>query len=128
MLRRRGGSEAGAETLELVAGLPLLAMVAVLALQGVVLERQQVEVEADAREVGRAAVVCGQVLSAEARLRQVDPAASQRGATVQLERLSQSRLTRTTVSLAPQVLLAGLGPALSGLRPRASVTMRDEPC
>ncbi|MFN2451795.1 MAG: hypothetical protein ABR541_05530 [Candidatus Dormibacteria bacterium] len=128
MRRSARATETAAETLELVAGLPLLAMVTALILQGVVLERQQVQAESDARQVVRAAAVCGPVLSAVDRLRAVDPSAVDRGATVRLDRLGDTGLTRATVTLVPEAVVAGLSLGLDGLRPHASVVMHDEPC
>jgi len=109
-----------------VASLPLLALVTALVLQGVVLTRQQVQAESDARQVARGAAVCGPVLTPQARLRLVDPAAADRGAAVRVERGLDGGLTRVTVSLTPEAVIGGI--SLGGLTPRASVAMHDEPC
>lgn len=121
-------AESGAETLELVASLPLLALVTALILQGVVLMRQQVQAESDARQVARAAVVCGPVMTPAARLRLVDPGAAERGAVVRVEREGDSGVTRVTVSLVPEAVISGIRLGLDTFTPRSSVAMRDEPC
>ncbi|GAC1339406.1 MAG: hypothetical protein NVSMB29_06650 [Candidatus Dormibacteria bacterium] len=128
MSRRGRRTESGAETLELVASLPLLVLVSALILQGVVLVRQQVQAESDARQLARSAVMCGPVLSAEARLRLVDPVAADDGAAVTVKREADTGLTRVTVSLAPQAVISGLRLGVGGFTPHASVAMRDEPC
>lgn len=110
-----------------MASLPLLAMVTALVLQGVVLMRQQVQAESDARQVARSAVVCGPVLAPEARLRLVDPAAAGNGAGIRVHREGDS-LTRVTVTLVPEGVISGIRLGLGGFTPQASVAMHDEPC
>jgi len=125
--RRRGrDGQAGAETLELVAILPLLSLVFLAIWQGVVLVRQQIEAQSDARELARRAALCARA-APTAQLGDVDPEA--RGTAVTAGLAGRSTVVRVEVHLAPAIVLPGfaLDPR-SSLAPRALVTMRREPC
>jgi len=122
--RRRGrDGQAGAETLELVAILPLLALVFLAIWQGVVLVRQQIEAQSDARELARRAALCARA-APTAQLGDVDPGA--RGSAVTA---GHTQLVRVEVHLVPAIVLPGFAvDTRSPLAPRAVVTMRREPC
>jgi hypothetical protein len=125
--RRR--PERGAETLELVAGLPLLGIVVAALLQGAVLVEDHARAAADARELVRHRVVCDH--------RDASPAAVAGDPALGSARVTFSTaadpaggtLVTATVVLAPRILLPGLptGPD-SPLAARAGATMREEPC
>jgi hypothetical protein len=124
--RRRGREgQAGAETLELVAILPLLGLVFLVIWQGVLLVRQQVEAQSDARELARRAVLCARAVPT-AGLAQVDP---RPGTAVISGMAGHGETVRVEVHLEPQTVLPGF--TLDGgspLAPRAVVVMRREPC
>lgn len=121
--------ERGAETLELVAGLPLLGVVVAALLQGAALVEDHARAAADARELVRHEVVCEH--------REAPPAAvagdpALRSAVVTFSTRADpdgGTLVTATVVLPPRTLVPGL-PAGTGspLAARASVTMRREPC
>ena len=122
---RRRRAERGVEAIELVAGLPLVGIVVLLAWQGISLARQQVEAETDARVMARQAAVCS---SDPHRLRpiDVDPAMTADDLVV-----APDGAVRVSVSLRPRAVLdlPGFAAALDrGPWPRATVTMRREPC
>jgi len=125
--RRRGrDGQAGAETLELVAILPLLSLVFLAIWQGIVLVRQQIEAQSDARELARRAVLCARAAPV-AQLDDVDPDAH--GTAVSTGLAGRSAVVRVEVHLAPAIVLPGLVlDPRSSLAPRAVVTMRREPC
>jgi len=125
--RRRGRSgQAGAETLELVAILPLLGLVFLVAWQGVVLVRQQIEAQSDARELARRAALCARA-APTATLADVDPPA--RGTARTTGMAGRTQVIRVEVRLVPQTVLPGLVlDTRSPLAPRAIVVMRREPC
>jgi hypothetical protein len=125
--RRRGrAGQAGAETLELVAILPLLGLVFLVAWQGVVLVRQQIEAQSDARELARRAALCARA-APTATLADVDPPA--RGAALTTGMTGRTQVIRVEVRLVPQTVLPGLVlDTRSPLAPRAVVVMRREPC
>lgn len=127
MTRRRSGArQAGAETLELVAALPLLGMALLLAWQGVLLVRGQVQAQSDARELARRAVLCGPA-GPPPRLADVDPR-TDGSAAVGPDR-SGRQMVRVEVRLVPPAILPGLHiDAGSALAPHAVVVMRHEPC
>jgi hypothetical protein len=124
--RRGRAGEHGSETLELVAALPLLGLVLLLAWQGVVLVRQEIQAQADARELARQTVLCARA-APPARLADVDPKTS---GTVSAAAVPGHReLVRIEVRLTPTTVLPGftLGTE-SALAPHAVVVMRREPC
>ena len=127
MTRRCGRlREAGAETLELVALLPLLGFAFLVAWQGVVLARQQMQAQSDARELARRAALCARAAPTTS-LAEVDPPA--RGSVVTTGRSGRSQVIRVEVRLVPQTVLPGLVlDTRSPLAPRAVVTMHREPC
>jgi hypothetical protein len=121
--------ERGAETLELVAGLPLLGLVVTALLQGAALIEDHARAAADARELVRHRVVC-EHRDAPPAVIAGDPAL--RSAQVTFTRVADpagGALVTATVVLAPRILLPGLptGPG-SPLAARAAATMREEPC
>lgn len=126
MTRRRGRTgQRGAETLELMALLPLLGLVFLVVWQGVVLVRQQIEAQSDARELARQAALCGRAAS-PATLATVDPAP---GTATTTGLSGPGDTVRVEVNLVPHVVLPGFSvDAASGLAPRAVVVMRREPC
>lgn len=126
MRTRRGrAGEHGSQTVELVAALPLAGLVLLLAWQCIVLARQQIEAQADARELARKAVLCARA-APRPGLADVDATA---GTAVIGQQPGHPDLVRVEVRLAPAAVLPGfdLGPA-SPLAPRAVVVMRREPC
>ena len=124
--RRRRAGQNGAQTLELVAILPLLGLVFLVAWQGVVLVRQQIEAQADARELARRAVLCARAAPV-AGLAAVDPGAG--GSAVTTGAGGRGEVVRVEVRLTPRTVLPGFVlDAGSALAPRAVVVMRREPC
>lgn len=125
-VRRGRAGQMGAETLELVAVLPLLGLVLLAVWQGVVLVRQQVEAQSDARELARRAVLCARAAT-PAGLASVDPSA--RGTAQTSGASGRGEMVRVEVRLAPQLVLPGFVlDAGSPLAPRAVMVMRREPC
>ena len=126
--RRRGrpgrDGQRGAETLELMGGLPLLAMTMLIVWQGVVLMRQQAEVESDARLLARAAVICAAAPPSQALLTDLDPTA--RDARIQSTFDRHTQLHSVGLTLAAQSVLPGLD--ITSYRPHAVVVMHAEPC
>jgi hypothetical protein len=124
--RRRGAGQAGAETVELVAALPLLGLALLVAWQGVLLVRGQIQAQSDARELARRAVLCGRA-APTLTLAAVDGSAA--GSAVTSTVAGHTDLLRVEVHLAPAPILPGfhLDPG-SALAPRAVVVMRREPC
>lgn len=122
--RGRAGGH-GSQSVELVAALPLVGMVLLLAWQCIVLARQQIEAQADARELARTAVLCARAAPRPA-LGDVD---ATRGTAVIGSQPGHADMVRVEVRLAPTVVLPGfdLG-AASPLAPHAVVVMRREPC
>jgi hypothetical protein len=127
-VRRRRG-ERGAETLELVAGLPLLGVVVAAAVQCAVLVEEHARAASDARELVRHQVVCEH--------RDEPPAAVAGDALLTAGRVSfttagdpaEGVLVTATVVLPPRTILPGLPAGVSSpLAARASATMRQEPC
>lgn len=124
--RRRRAGQRGAQTLELVAILPLLGLVFLVAWQGVVLVRQQIEAQSDARELARRAVLCARAAPVGG-LDAVDPRAQ--GTAVTTGVAGRGEVVRVEVRLMPETVLPGF--VLDGrspLAPRAVVVMRREPC
>lgn len=126
---RRG--ERGAETLELIGVLPLLAIVVLSAWQAIVLGRERGEAEADARTLARYAVLCPQARPPQ--LSTVDGSPSAASARVDVERDTATRgpLARVsvTVSIPPVAVVPGLDLGRLGVPwQSATVTMRQEPC
>lgn len=117
--------QAGAETVELVAALPLLGLALMVAWQGVLLVRGQIQAQSDARELARRTVLCARAAPSLA-LADVD---STPGSAVTGSVSGHSELVRVEVRLAPAPILPGLrlDPG-SPLAPRAVVVMRREPC
>jgi hypothetical protein len=109
-----------------VAVLPLLGLVLLAVWQGVVLVRQQVEAQSDARELARRAALCARA-APPSGLRAVDPSAA---GSVQTSGLTgRGETVRVEVRLVPQVVLPGFVlDAASPFAPRAVVVMRREPC
>jgi hypothetical protein len=125
--RRRRAGQAGAETIELVAALPLLGLALLVAWQGVLLVRGQIQAQSDARELARRTVLCARVGASPPSLADVDPSTS--GSVVLGAAPGRSDLVRVEVRLAPAQVLPGLhlDPG-SALAPRAVVVMHREPC
>jgi hypothetical protein len=122
-------SQRGAETLELVAGLPLLGVVVTALLQGAVLVEDHARATSDARELVRHRVVCEH--------RDAPPATVAGDAALRSGRVTFTTagdadggmLVTASVVLPPRALLPGLPGGLdSPLAARASATMRQEPC
>jgi len=122
-------SERGAETLELVAGLPLLGVVVTALLQGAVLVEDHARAASDARELVRHRVVCDH--------RDAPPATVAGDAALRSGRVTFTTagdpdggmLVTASVVLPPRTLLPGMPAGLdSPLAARASATMRQEPC
>ena len=120
--RRGRAGQRGAETLELVAILPLLGLTLLLAWQAVVLVRQQAQAQADARELARRAVLCARA-APPLTLADVDASpGSAWTATVP----GHDDLVRVDVRLEPATVVPDF--PLHGMVPHASVVMRREPC
>jgi len=116
--------ERGAESLEFVALVPLLAFVLLLAWQGFVLLNQQSEAENDARALARAAAICS-LNGPMPSLGSIDAASM--GGSAQVD--SSAATVRVRVSLAPHSLLTGVDLRSVGIpSPAATVTMWREPC
>jgi hypothetical protein len=127
MRARRGrAGEHGSQSVELVAALPLVGMILMLAWQCIVLARQQVEAQADARELARQAVLCARA-APQPRLSDVDAGAS--GSVVAGSPPGHAELVRVEVRLVPASVLPDVTfPAGWPLAPHAVVVMRREPC
>lgn len=127
MTGRRGRpAERGAETLELVAVLPLLVLVVLVAWQAFVLVRQQSQAQADARELARRAALCARA-APTATLGDVDPQAA--GSARLAVATAGDELVRVEVRLVPQLVLPGFRlDTSSTLAPHAVVVMHKEPC
>jgi len=127
MRARRGrAGQRGSQSVELVAALPLLGLAVMLAWQCIVLARQQIEAQSDARELARQAVLCSRA-APPPTLAGVDPGAA---GTVSIGAVpGPGDLVRVEVRLAPESVLPGVdgGPG-SAVAPRAAVVMRREPC
>jgi hypothetical protein len=123
--RRGRAGEHGSQSVELVAALPLAGMVLLLAWQCIVLARQQIEAQGDARELARKAVLCARA-APQPTLADVDGAT---GTAVIGTQPGHEEMVRVEVRLAPTAVLPGLdlGPA-SPVAPHAVVVMRREPC
>ena len=122
-------AERGAETLELVAGLPLLGVALAVMLQAAVLIETRARAVNDARELVRHQVVC-EHRAAPASAVTGDPeiAAGRVSFTTRGDRVDGVLVTATVV-LPPRTLLPGLPAGVdSPLAARASATMREEPC
>ena len=126
-MRRRG--ERGAETLELVAGLPLLGIVVAGLLQGAVLVEDRARAAADARELVRHRVVCDHRDAPPAAIAGDPALASARVTFTTSSDAEGGVLVTAHVALPPRILLPGLpaGPG-SPLAATAAATMREEPC
>jgi hypothetical protein len=123
---RRG--QRGAETLEFLGALPLLALLMLLAWQGVVIGRERAEAEADARAAARTAVLCPRQ-PAGPSLVDIDPAARSGDLRLVRSGAPDQGVVTATVTLPVQAVSSSVDPAAWGLGPvRASVTMRLEPC
>lgn len=123
------GSERGAETLELMAGLPLLGVALTVMLQGAVLIETRGRAVNDARELVRHQVVCDHRAEPAAAVTG-DPeiAAGRVSFTTRGDHVDGVLVTATVV-LPPRTLLPGLPAGVdSPLAARASATMREEPC
>jgi hypothetical protein len=124
--RRTRAGQRGAETIELVAALPLLGLALLVAWQGILLVRGQIQAQSDARELARRSVLCARVGPAPS-LGEVDPGAS--GSAVLGQAAGRADTVRVEVRLAPAQVLPGLHlDAGSSLAPRAVVVMHREPC
>jgi hypothetical protein len=124
--RRGRAGERGSQSLELVAALPLLGMILLLAWQSVVLARQQIEAQSDARELARRAVLCARA-TAPPTLADVDSTAT--GTAVTGSAPDHADLVRVEVRLAPASVLPDVSLPLDWpLAPHAVVVMRREPC
>jgi hypothetical protein len=123
------GGERGAETLELVAGLPLLGAAVAAMLQCAILLEERARAVSDARELVRHQVVCEhRPLPATAVTGDPAIAAGRVSFTTSGDR-ADGRLVTATVVLPPRTLLPGLPVGVdSPLAARASATMREEPC
>ena len=121
--------ERGAETLELVAGLPLLGVVVTALLQGAALVEDHARAASDARELVRHAVVCEHRAAPPAAVAG-DPALGSARVTVTTAGdATGGVLVTASVVLPPRILLPGLPSGLgSPLAAHASATMRQEPC
>lgn len=123
--RRRSAGQAGTETVELVAALPLLGLALLVAWQAILLVRGQIQAQADARELARRAVLCARA-AAPPVLADVDPSD---GTAVVSRTGSGGGAVRVEVRLAPAQVLPGLHlDTSSPLAPRAVVVMHREPC
>jgi hypothetical protein len=124
--RRGRAGEHGSQTVELVSALPLLGLVLLLAWQCIVLARQQIEAQADARELARQTVLCSRA-APPPTLHQVDEGAQ--GTVLAAAPPGHPELLRIEVRLTPATVLPGVAlGADSVLAPRAAVVMRREPC
>jgi hypothetical protein len=124
---RSGAGERGAETLEFVGALPLLALMVMTSWQGIVLMRQQAEAEADARLLARAAVICAAEPPSVALLETFDPQAAAAHITTMFD--ARTHVATVSVTLPPQPVVTGIDVAGgAGFTPHASVSMRAEPC
>jgi hypothetical protein len=124
--RRGRAGEQGSQSLELVAALPLVGMILLLAWQCIVLARQQIEAQADARELARQAVLCARAAPPPA-LADVDSGAE--GTVLSGSPAGHAELVRVEVRLAPASVLPGVRfPRDWPLAPHAVVVMRREPC
>jgi hypothetical protein len=121
-------AERGAETLELMAGLPLLGAVLAVMLQCAVLVETRARAVNDARELVRHQVVCEH---------RAEPASTVTGdPEITAGRVSFTTsgdpdgvMVTATVVLPPRSLLPGLPAGVdSPFAARASATMREEPC
>lgn len=123
--RRGRAGEQGSQSVELVAVLPLAGMILVLAWQCIVLARQQIEAEADARELARQSVLCARAAPRPV-LSDVDPAP---GTAAIGPQPGHADMVRVEVRLAPTAVVPGfaLGPG-SPVALHAVVVMRREPC
>jgi hypothetical protein len=121
-MRGRRWGERGSQTLELLAAMPAVGLVMLVAGQALVLGRQQAEAESDARSLARAAVLCA-IPSAPLELTAIDP----RAADGVVTRSARDGMVSVTVRLPPESIL-GLDLGSTGLAPSATVTMRHEPC
>lgn len=121
--------ERGAETLELVAGLPLLGVVVTALLQGAALVEDRARAASDARELVRHAVVCEHRAAPPAAVAGDPALAAARVTLTSAADAAGGVLTTARVVLPPRILLPGLPSGLdSPLAARASATMRQEPC
>jgi len=124
--RGRADSEQGSQSLELAAALPLLGLILLLVWQCIVLARQQVEAQADARELARQAVLCARA-GPHPSLADVDAGAI--GSVVTGSPPGHQDLVRVEVRLVPGTVLPDVRlPADWALAPHAVVVMRREPC
>ncbi len=121
--------ERGAETLELVAGLPLLGIVVTALLQGAALVEDRARAASDARELVRHAVVCEHRAAPPAAVAGDPALAAARVSLTTATDPAGGVLVTASVVLPPRILLPGLPAGLaSPLAARASATMRQEPC
>jgi len=126
-VRRR--AERGAETLELVCGLPLLGAVVAAAVQWAVLAEEHARAASDARELVRHQVVCEHRDEPAARVAGDALLSAGRVTFSSAGDPADGMLVTATVVLPPRTILPGLPRGLdSPLAPRASATMRREPC
>lgn len=127
MSGRRGcAGERGSQSVELVAALPLLGLILLLAWQAIVLARQQIEAQADARELARRTVLCTRA-GPPLALDDVDPGAH--GTALVASPPGHAELVRVEVRLEPASVLPDVHvPGDWLLAPRATVVMRREPC
>ena len=101
-------------------------MILLLVWQCIVLARQQVEAQADARELARQAVLCARA-GPHPSLADVDAGAS--GSVVAGSPPGHAELVRVEVRLVPASVLPDVTfPAGWPLAPHAVVVMRREPC
>lgn len=124
MTRREGRRRTrGSQSLELVAVLPLLTLVAGFACQAVVLVREQSEAEVDARALARISALCPHP-SEPPRIDAVDDAQPD----ADVLTTSEADRVAVTVTLRPRSVLPGVSLPPGVFRPSATVSMRLEPC
>jgi hypothetical protein len=121
--------ERGAETLELVAGLPLLGVVIAVGMQCAVLVEDHARAANDARELVRHEVVCEHRAEPASAVAGDPGLAAGRVSFRTSGDRAEGVLVTATVVLPPRTLLPGLPAGIgSPLAARASATMREEPC
>jgi hypothetical protein len=121
-----GGGQRGAESLELVAAMPLAALAVLVLWQGVVTVHRQLEADQDARTLVRQVVLCHDA-GAAARLADVDPAGSAGGWAGPAP--APPSMAAVTVRLPLTSVVPGVDMARLGLGSvTGTATMRREPC
>jgi hypothetical protein len=122
-------AERGAETLELVAALPLLGVALAVMTQCAVLIETRARAVNDARELVRHQVICEHRAEPAATVTGDPEIAAGRVWFTARGDPGDGVLVTATVVLPPRTLLPGLPVGVdSPLAARASATMREEPC